>query len=151
MPQTPDHTALPDADRAQSGIGDQRPWSSRQLHRLNEISASSGATAAAAGVSVAFLVLALVSDNTTFWLTAFEALAAAVTVVMVFALQHSQRRQQVAVQRKLDEILRVLPGADMRLLHVETASQGELDAFTQRHGSVRDEALVGGDGPPLPH
>jgi len=42
-------------------------------------------------------------------LTSFEALAAAVTLVMVFALQHTQMRQQAAVQRKLDEILRVLP------------------------------------------
>ena len=149
MPQTPERTAPATTNRTETAVGDQRPWSSRQLHRLNEISASSGATAAAAGVSVAFLVLALVSEHTTFWLTAFEALAAAVTVVMVFALQHTQMRQQVAVQRKLDEILRVLPGADMRLLRVETASQGELDAFTQRHGSVRDEALVGGDGPPV--
>lgn len=129
-------------------VGDQRPWSSRQLHRLNDISASSGATAAAAGVSLLFLVASLVSEDTTHWLTAFEALAAAVTVVMVFALQHTQTRQQAAVQRKLDEILRVLPGADMRVLHVETASQYELDALAERHGSVRDEAIIGESGGP---
>ncbi len=93
----------------QAGVGDQRPWASRQLHRLNELSASSGATAAAAGVSTAFLLAALLLNGATLWLTSFEALAAAVTLVMVFALQHTQMRQQAAVQRKLDEILRVLP------------------------------------------
>jgi len=125
-----------------AGVGDQRPWASRQLHRLNELSASSGATAAAAGVSTAFLLAALLLNGATLWLTSFEALAAAVTLVMVFALQHTQMRQQAAVQRKLDEILRVLPGADQRLLHLETAPQAELDALDERHGTVRDEALV---------
>jgi len=43
-----------------AGVGDQRPWASRQLHRLHELSASSGATAAAAGVSTAFLHALLV-------------------------------------------------------------------------------------------
>ena len=68
--------------------------------------------------------------------------AASQFLVMVFVLQHTKMRQQAAVQRKLDEILRVLPGADQRLLHLETAPQAELDALDERHGTVRDEALV---------
>jgi len=94
------------------------------------------------GGSTAFLLAALLLNGATLWLTSFEALAAAVTLVMVFALQHTQMRQQAAVQRKLDEILRVLPGADQRLLHLETAPRAELDALDERHGTVRDEALV---------
>jgi len=136
-----DHVAGELRPQRRAGVGDQRPWASRQL-RLNELSASSGATAAAAGVSTAFLLAALLLNGATLWLTSFEALAAAVTLVMVFALQHTQMRQQAAVQRKLDEILRVLPGADQRLLHLETAPQAELDALDERHGTVRDEALV---------
>ena len=93
-------------------------------------------------VSTVFLLAALLLNGAILWLTSFEALAAAVTLVMVFALQHTQMRQQAAVQRKLDEILRVLPGADQRLLHLETAPQAELDALDERHGTVRDEALV---------
>ncbi len=49
----------------QAGVGDQRPWASRQLHRLHELSASSGATAAAAGVSTAFLLAALLLNGAT--------------------------------------------------------------------------------------
>jgi len=52
-------------------------------------------------ISVLFLLAALALPHATQWLTAFEALAAAVTLVMVFALQHTQVRQQAAVQRKL--------------------------------------------------
>ncbi|GAC1439951.1 MAG: hypothetical protein NVSMB55_02920 [Mycobacteriales bacterium] len=93
-------------------------------------------------MSAGFLLLALFAGHASRWLTAFQALAAAVTLVMVFALQHTQARHQAAVQRKLDELLRVQPGADQRLLHVESAHQRELDALAQRHEDVRDEALI---------
>ena len=102
----------------------------------------------AALVSGAFLLGALLASRATPWLTAFEALAAAVTLVMVFALQHTQARQQAALQRKLDEILRVLPGADNRLVQVETAHDAELAAFADQHGQVRREALGDRDQPP---
>jgi len=80
---------------------------SRLLHQLGQASQSTAASTAAALISVVFLLGALLSPRATPWLTAFEALAAAVTLVMVFALQHTQARQQAALQRKLDEILRV--------------------------------------------
>ncbi|HUR51239.1 MAG TPA: low affinity iron permease family protein, partial [Mycobacteriales bacterium] len=64
------------------------------------------------------------------------------TLVMVFALQHTQTRHQAAVQRKLDELLRVQPGADQRLLHVELAHQAELDQLAEHHEAVRDRALT---------
>jgi low affinity Fe/Cu permease len=120
---------------------DERPWSSRQLHRVNELSASSGATAVAAAISVVFLAAAVASHHASGWLTAFQSVAAAVTLVMVFALQHTQVRTQSAMQRKLDEILSSLPDADDRLVHVETASQQELDELDERHTQVRVEAL----------
>ena len=123
------------------GQPDERPWSSRQLHRVNELSASSGATAVAAGVSAAFLAAAVASHHASRWLTVFQSLSAAVTLVMVFALQHTQVRTQAAMQRKLDEILSAIPDADSRLVHVETASQQELDDLDARHGRVRAGAL----------
>jgi len=45
------------------------------------------------------------------------------------------------VQRKLEEILRVLPGADTRLVHVEAAAQAEPNALEERHLAVREDAL----------
>ena len=142
-PQTPAASASgpAEASLAPSAPRDERAWSSRQLHRVSDLSASSGATAVAAGVSCVFLVVAAVSHHASRWLTLFEALAAAVTLVMVFALQHTQVRTQSAMQRKLDEILSALPDADSRLVHVETASQRELDELDVRHIQVRVEAL----------
>jgi low affinity Fe/Cu permease len=120
---------------------DQRPLASRFLHLLGELSASSTAGLLAAVISAGFLLAALAAPRATPWLTAFEALAAAVTLVMVFALQHTQARQQVALQRKLDEILRVLPGADAGLLHVESASPAQLQQLDDQHVQARHDAL----------
>jgi low affinity Fe/Cu permease len=39
---------------------------------------------------------------------------------MVFVIQHTQARQQAATQRKLDEILQALPGADNALMALNT-------------------------------
>jgi len=99
------------------------------------------ASAVAALVSVAFLLGALVAPWAHPVVDRFEALAAAVTLVMVFVLQHTQSRQQAALERKLDEILRVLPGADSRLVQVETASEHELADLAERHIQVRAHAL----------
>jgi low affinity Fe/Cu permease len=57
------------------------------------------------------------------WVAAFEVSASALTVVMVFAIQHTQGREQAATQRKLDELLRALPGADESLMMLEEAPQ----------------------------
>ncbi len=63
------------------------------------------------------------------WETVLYSTAASVTVVMVFAIQHTQRREQMVTQRKLDELLRALPEADDQLIAAEGASDDELEAL----------------------
>ena len=120
-----------------------RTRGSRLLHRLGQFAESTVASSAAAAISAAFLVVALWAPRATPWLTAFQSLAAAVTLVMVFALQHTQSRHQAALQRKLDEILRVLPGADPRLVRVEEATDDELVQLGEDHLRLRESALSG--------
>jgi hypothetical protein len=89
-------------------------------------------------------------------LTVFEALAAAVTLVMIFALQHTQARQQAAIQRKLDEILQSLPGADNHLVRVVSASERHhsltTPPSTPRTARTRSRHLLlcAAPRPPLP-
>jgi len=52
---------------------------------------------------------------------AFEISISSITLVMVFAIQHTQGREQAATQRKLDELIRALPGADEALMMLEEA------------------------------
>ena len=55
------------------------------------------------------------------WVATFEVSVSAITLVMVFAIQHTQGREQAATQRKLDELIRALPGADESLMMLEEA------------------------------
>jgi low affinity Fe/Cu permease len=71
----------------------------------------------------------------------FQTLVAAVTLAMVFVIQHTQAREQAATQRKLDEILQALPGADNALLMLEHASGDELQAARESHHGIRQAAL----------
>jgi len=82
------------------------------------------------------------------WERIFQTLVAAVTVVMVFVIQHTQARHQAATQRKLDEILRALPEADNTLLALEHASDDELRATRQQHRQIRRAALAADDRRP---
>ena len=60
---------------------------------------------------------------------------------MVFTLQHTQTRQQVALQRKLDEILQALPDADPQLIGLESAPEEAIHAVEQRHTEIRDAGV----------
>jgi low affinity Fe/Cu permease len=84
------------------------------------------------------------------WETVFQTLVAALTLAMVFVIQHTQARQQAATQRKLDEILRALPDADNALLSLEHGSDHELRASGTLHREIRQAALDEQSGPDDP-
>jgi len=79
------------------------------------------------------------------WEIVFQTLVAAVTLAMVFVIQHTQARHQRATQRKLDEILHALPGADNSLITLEHASDEELHVTGHEHRRRRQAALGDGD------
>jgi low affinity Fe/Cu permease len=80
----------------------------------------------------------------------FQTLVAALTLAIVFVIQHTQAREQAATQRKLDEILQALPGADNALLMLEHASHDELRATGDSHREIREAALEKQSGTPSP-
>jgi low affinity Fe/Cu permease len=75
------------------------------------------------------------------WETIFQTVVAALTLAMVFVIQHTQARHQRATQRKLDEILLAIPDTDNALLTLEHASNDELHAAGSQHRSIRQAAL----------
>lgn len=66
--------------------------------------------------------------------------SASVTLIMVFAIQHAQSRQQAATQRKLDELIRASSGADNRLIAAEDAPDEELQALADLNLADRERA-----------
>jgi low affinity Fe/Cu permease len=98
------------------------PFTSKVLHRIEHYS-SLPSVAIAAVVAVMCLVGIVAALNfPKLWVNAFEMGVSAVTLVMVFTIQHTQSHEQAATQHKLDELLRALPGADDGLIMLEEAS-----------------------------
>jgi len=71
------------------------------------------------------------------WVAGFEVSASTVTIVMLFAIQHTQGREQAAVQRKLDGILHAIPGADESLMMLEEAPPKVMHDVEEEQRDVR--------------
>ena len=67
----------------------------------------------------------------------FELSVSSVTLIMVFAIQHTQGREQAATQRKLDELIRVSPGANESLMMLEEAPREFMLDVEDQHRDVR--------------
>ena len=73
------------------------------------------------------------------WETVLYSVTSAVTLVMVFVIQHTQTRQQSATRRKLDELLRAMPAAYDGLIAVAEAPDHELEALAQLSLADREQ------------
>jgi low affinity Fe/Cu permease len=115
---------------------------SRLLHAIGEITSRARATLVVGVVLVVFAGALGVYGFPPSWETGFSAVAAAVTLVMLFVIQHTQSRHQLSLQLKLDELIRASPKADDQLVRIEVADDQELDelARTQQahHESLRE-------------
>jgi low affinity Fe/Cu permease len=63
-----------------------------------------------------------------------------VTFLMVFLIQNTQNRDSVAMQIKLDELLRALRGAETAMADLEELTEEELDAFKAHYAALAEAA-----------
>ena len=99
----------------------QLPVWSRILYKIEHYTVLP-AVALVATVAVITLVVAIAILNfPKNWVAAFELSVSSITLIMVFAIQHTQGREQAATQRKLDELIRASPGANESLMMLEEA------------------------------
>lgn len=118
-----------------------RSWGSLLLHRLGGASAHTGAGLVTVGAVLAWVVVGAAIGFPGWWENVVFVLSSTITLVMLFAIQHTQSRQQSATQRKLDEIIRALPTADGRLIALEEAPDAELEARATQGRDDREQAL----------
>lgn len=62
-----------------------------------------------------------------------------VTFLMVFLIQNAQNRDTVAVQLKLDELLRTVRGARVGMINIDQLSDEELEHLRKQFRQVADE------------
>jgi low affinity Fe/Cu permease len=100
---------------------EQLPRTSRILYRIEHYTSFPAVALAVVVAVLGLVILGAVLGFPDAWVTAFQVSVAAITLVMVFAIQHTQGREQAATQRKLDELIRALPGANESLMMLEEA------------------------------
>jgi low affinity Fe/Cu permease len=125
--------------RLRRALWARRP-TSQILHGLDRLASKSWVAATVVALDVMWVVFSARFEFPTRLEAVFQTMVAAVTLSMVFVIQHTQARQQAVTQRKLDEILRALPEADNALVTLEDASDGTLRQVTRKHRDVREEA-----------
>lgn len=115
----------------------QLPISSRALYRIE-----SSVSLPGVAITVMVAVFALVASGAALglspgWVAGLEIGLSAMTLVMVFAIQHTQAREQAATQRKLDELLRAVPEANSGLMMLEEAPQAVMLDVAEDHRHAR--------------
>jgi low affinity Fe/Cu permease len=68
-----------------------------------------------------------------------------VTFLMVFLIQSTQNRDAEAVQIKLDELLRVTPGAHNVLLNLEELEEHEIERIHMVYAALAEKARQGAE------
>ena len=113
-------------------------------------------TATLTGRPAAFLVAAIIiavwgitgplfgfSDT---WQLVINTGTTIVTFLMVFLIQSTQNRDSEAVQVKLDELLRVTPGAHNVLMNLEELEEQELERIRAVYVALAEKARRGVEG-----
>jgi low affinity Fe/Cu permease len=120
---------------------------SRLLHVIDQVSSRPAVALLLVTADLAWVALSVAVGFPTRLETIFQTLVAALTLAMVFVLQHTQARQELVTQRKLDELISALPRADNKLIALEDAADAEVAAAHAAHLSRRDTATAPQDGP----
>ena len=121
--------------------GNVRTVGTRGLHVIGRASAVAAVTWILLAADLLWLVYSLAVGFPSRPESIFQTIVSAVTLAIVFVIQHTQAREQVVTQRKLDEILRALPHADNTIIGLEEATDAELSAVHTDHRELRAEAI----------
>jgi len=119
----------------------QLPAGSRVLYRIEHYSSMAGVTLTIAAFLAALIVAGAALGFRTGWVVGFEVCTSSITLLMVFVIQHTQGREQAATQRKLDELLRAIPGAAESLMMLEEAPQEFMLKVEEGQRDTRSDSM----------
>ncbi len=84
------------------------------------------------------LVGLLLHFNNT-WQLIISTLAAVISILMLFIIQNSQNRHTVAIQLKLDEIIRATKGAHNEMMDIEKLTDEDLARIQKKYGLLAEK------------
>ena len=76
-------------------------------------------------------------DNT--WQLLIDTTSSVVSIVMLFVIQNSQHRHTIAIQLKLDEIIRATKGAHNEMMDIEKLTDEDLAVIQKKYGLLAEK------------
>ena len=117
-----------------------RSWFTRFAKNAARVTGRPVAFALAVLVILAWAVTGPVFDFSNTWQLIVNTGTTIMTFLMVFLIQNTQNRDTEAMQVKLDELIRVTPGAHNALLDLEELDEDQLDRIRARYEALAQKA-----------
>ncbi len=73
------------------------------------------------------------------WQLIISTLAAVISILMLFIIQNSQNRHTIAIQLKLDEIIRATKGAHNEMMDIEKLTNDDLEKIQKKYGLLAEK------------
>ena len=73
------------------------------------------------------------------WQLIISTLAAVISIIMLFIIQNSQNRHTIAIQLKLDEIIRATKGAHNEMMDIEKLTDEDLARIQRKYGVLAEK------------
>jgi len=73
------------------------------------------------------------------WYLIFSTFEAVISMIMLFIIQNSQNRHTIAIQLKLDEIIRATKGAHNEMMDIEKLTDEDLAKVQKKYGLLAEK------------
>jgi low affinity Fe/Cu permease len=80
------------------------------------------------------------------WQLVINTATTVITFLMVFLIQNTQNRDAIAMQLKLDELIRAMRGAENSVLSLEDMTEEELEQLKAHYYELAERAQAGHKG-----
>ncbi|MBF0489539.1 MAG: low affinity iron permease family protein [Candidatus Omnitrophica bacterium] len=73
------------------------------------------------------------------WQSLISTLSSVISIFMLFIIQNSQNRHTIAIQLKLDEIIRATKGAHNEMMDIEKLTDEDLATIQKKYGVLAEQ------------
>ena len=73
------------------------------------------------------------------WYLTIDTASAVISILMLFLIQNSQNRHTIAIQLKLDEIIRATKGAHNEMMDIEKLTDEDLAKIQKKYGLLAEK------------
>ena len=98
------------------------------------------ASVTAVSIILVWAITGPVFDFSDTWQLVINTGTTVITFLMVFLIQNTQNRDSIAMQLKLDELIRAMKGAHLALLDLEELTERDLEQIRHRYGELARQA-----------